>query len=300
MAFNKDLIDTSKLAAAWTRKHVSTTLLSPSNATWLAVTIYHLFFCFLFSFLIFLKTDITTKSETAQLRATQFNSEKMQLQTSFPLHLNNTHSVYVAVGTLLSAIVIVVLMVTLWAHEQHWQPVPSPRVGHHYFSEIEKKRNRRRKRGLLQFIKLNRLETAAGSISTWEGEGCSSRKLFSETQREISSNSINPTRRDVLRGWRSSLTKTHIDQIVTADRENTHRHELVGVLYRSGISSNLQSQSATLHSNPALVHSLSTSQVAGRQNAWDGQIGEEKKNLLESTKEMKEKEEEWRKGRKGR
>jgi len=63
--------------------------------------------------------DITTKSETAQLRATQFNSEKMQLQTSFPLHLNNTHSVYVAVGTLLSAIVIVVLMVTLWAHEQH-------------------------------------------------------------------------------------------------------------------------------------------------------------------------------------
>lgn len=52
--------------------------------------------------------DVAPKSETAEkLRATD-----MKLQTSFPLHLDNTHSVYVAVATLVSAVVVVTLLVT--------------------------------------------------------------------------------------------------------------------------------------------------------------------------------------------
>ena len=53
-------------------------------------------------------TDVAPKSETAQ----QLRAANMKLQTPFPLHLENTHSVYVAVATLLSAAVIVTLLVT--------------------------------------------------------------------------------------------------------------------------------------------------------------------------------------------
>ena len=55
--------------------------------------------------------DVTSKS---QPDGAHYNVDNMELKTSFPLHIDHTHNIYVAIAVLVSSAIIFFVMVSLF------------------------------------------------------------------------------------------------------------------------------------------------------------------------------------------